>query len=80
MEQVALGNLINTGLSVFLKILVLLMIFLYVVFAAVVARQVHLMNKVVHEANFAGVLFLIAFIHFVAAVSLFIIAVIAFLF
>lgn len=59
-----------------IKLFLLLLIFLYGIFAAVVLRQVQLMNKVVTEVSFSPVLFSIALLHFGAVVVLFILTII----
>lgn len=66
-----LASFINTGITPLIKIILLLLILLYGVFAAVVARQVQLMNKVVNQVNFSATLFLIVLIHLLAVVFLF---------
>lgn len=58
------------------KFFLLLLIFLYGIFAGVLLRQIQLMNKVVHEGAFSPVLFTIAFLHFGAVVGLFILAIV----
>jgi len=59
-----------------IKLALLLLIFLYGIFAAVILRQIQLMNKVVTEVNFSPVLVFVAVIHFVLVVGLFILTVI----
>ena len=49
----------------------LIFIFLYGIFAAVVVRQVQLMNKVVTEVGFSPILLTIAVLHLIAVVMLF---------
>lgn len=53
------------------KLFLLILIFLYGIFAAVVLRQVQLMNKVVTEVGFSPVLLTVAVLHLVAVVMLF---------
>lgn len=53
------------------KLFLLVLIFLYAIFAAVVVRQVQLMNKVITEVGFSPVLFTIAVLHLAAVVILF---------
>lgn len=53
------------------KLALLLLIFLYGIFAAVVLRQIQLMNKLVTEVGFSGVLTTIAVLHLLAVVGLF---------
>lgn len=56
------------------KTFVLVVIFLYIIFAAVLLRQVQIMNKVVTLATFSPILTLIAFMHLFASIGLFIFA------
>lgn len=58
------------------KLILLIIIFLYGIFAAVVLRQVQLMNKVVTEVGFSPVLFTVAILHFIAVVGVFVLAII----
>lgn len=58
------------------KLILLIIIFLYGIFAAVVLRQVQLMNKVVTEVGFSPVLLTIAVLHFIAVVIVFILTII----
>lgn len=58
------------------KLFVLLLVFLYGVFAAVVMRQIQIMNRVVTEVGFSPVLFTVALVHFGSVVALFILALI----
>lgn len=69
-------NLINVGVAPLIKVFLLLIILLYGVFAAVVVRQVQLMNKVVNEVNFSTPLFSISLVHLGIAVALFIVTLI----
>ena len=72
-----LFNLLQTDLLPLIgKLFLLLIIFLYGAFAAVVLRQVQLMNTVVTEANFSPVLFTIALTHFLATVAVFVLAIV----
>lgn len=57
------------------KVVLLIIIFLYGIFAAVVLRQVQLMNKVVTEVGFSPVLFSVALIHLIAVVIIFILTI-----
>lgn len=70
----SLFDVITARIGPLIKIFLLLLIFLYGVFAAVVVRQIQLMNKVVNEVNFSIILFTIALTHFMATVILFLIA------
>lgn len=71
-----LVNLFQSDLvSLLIKLFILLAIFLYGIFAAVVLRQVQLMNKVVTEVSFSPVLFTIALLHFLALVVLFVLTI-----
>ena len=54
-----------------LKLIFLLFIFLYGIFAAVVLRQIQLMNRVVTEVGFSPILFTVALFHFFAVIVLF---------
>lgn len=58
------------------KFFLLLLIFLYGIFGAVVLRQVQLMNKVVTEVSFSSILFTVALFHFAAIILVFILAVV----
>lgn len=70
-------NLFQTDLLTLLgKLILLLLIFLYGIFAAVILRQVQLMNKVVTEANFSSIIFTVAFLHFILVVAVFFAAII----
>ncbi len=69
-------KIINLGAGEFVKIALLLIIFLYAVFAAVVTRQVQLMNKVINQVKFSDGLMFLALLHFLAAVVLFFIVLI----
>ncbi|MBI1919084.1 hypothetical protein HYS29_00655 [Candidatus Microgenomates bacterium] len=71
-----LNGFINGGLGLVFKILMLLVILLYGVFAAVVARQVYLMNEVVHQVKFSSIILGMALIHLGVTVFLFVIALI----
>lgn len=53
------------------KLGILILEFLYGIFAVIVLRQVQKMNIVIHQDNFAGILFMIALIHFVLVIVLF---------
>lgn len=57
----------------FLKVAILIMLFMYIVFAAVMVRQEQLMAKVV-EIPFSPVLRVVALAHLVAAAGLFLLA------
>jgi len=61
-------------LPLIVKLFVLLLIFLYGIFAAVVMRQIQIMNRVVTEVGFSPLLFTVALFHFGAVVALFILA------
>lgn len=69
------SQLLSTFVSFLPKFLLLLILFLYAVFAGVVLRQVQLMNRVVTEVNFSPILFYVATLHFVATVIMFFLAV-----
>lgn len=58
------------------KIFLLTFIFFYCILSLVVLRQTQLMSKILDEVNFSRFLKLLAAIHFLAAVSLFISALI----
>lgn len=58
------------------KLFLLVIIFLYGIFAAVVLRQIQLMNKVVTEVNFSAVLFTIALLHLGALLVIFVLTVV----
>lgn len=57
-----------------LKLLLLVMLFMYIVFAFVLLNQVRVMNRIVTVSPASQILFFIAFIHLAAAISLFFIA------
>ena len=62
--------------ALLIKGFMLVLILLYVIFSAVLLRQVQLMNKVVTLANFSPVLILITLLHLFASIGLFIFALI----
>lgn len=62
---------IDLGVGGLIKISLLAILFLYVAFAAVIVRQIQLMNKVINQANFSSALMFISLIHFLVAVALF---------
>lgn len=55
------------------KIFILILLLLYVIFAAVLYRQVNLMNQIL-EAKFSPLLRLIALIHLLAIITILLIA------
>lgn len=57
-----------------IKVFLLIIIFLYGIFAAVVLRQIQLMNKIVTEVGFSTLLTSVAVLHFTAVVIVFILA------
>lgn len=61
-------------IGLIVKLFLLLFIFLYGIFAAIVMRQVQLMNRVVTEVGFSPLLFTVALVHFGAVVGLFVLA------
>lgn len=70
-------GIFQTGLlPVIIKTFLLIIIFLYGIFAVVVVRQVQLMNRVVTEANFSPVLMTVALIHLFAVLAVFFLTVI----
>ncbi|GEM_PF-4600705 len=71
-----LGIFQNGLLPVIIKTILLIIIFIYGIFAVVVVRQVQLMNKVVTEAGFSPVLMTVAIIHLFAVLGLFFLTVI----
>jgi hypothetical protein len=71
-EQI-IGIFTNNNLFVMAtKLAILFLIFLYAIFAGVIVRQIQLMNKIVMQSNFAGVLFGVALIHFLLVIGLFV--------
>lgn len=72
----AFVGLFGGGFALLVKILILLLILLYGVFAAVVTRQVILMNEVVRQVKFSNVILGVALVHLGATIFLFIIALI----
>lgn len=69
-------GIISGGLAPLVKILMLSVIFLYGVFAAVVVRQVQLMNEVVHQVKFSTIILGLALVHLGVTIFLFVIALI----
>lgn len=68
-----LNSLLETNaIRLVIKLLLLLFIFLYGIFAAVVLRQIQLMNRVVTEVGFSPILFSVALFHFFAVIVLFV--------
>lgn len=65
-------NLVPLVTKVFLSII----IFLYGIFAAVIVRQVQLMNKLVTETEFSSILLTIAVVHLLLVVGLFFLTII----
>lgn len=63
-------------LPLIIKTVLLIIIFIYGIFAVVVVRQVQLMNRVVTEANFSPVLMTVALIHLFAVLTIFFLTVI----
>lgn len=63
-------------LPLIIKTVLLIIIFIYGIFAVVVVRQVQLMNRVVTEANFSPVLMAVALIHLFAVLAIFFLTVI----
>ncbi len=57
----------------FVKVMILIILLIYIVFASIIVRQEHLMSRVV-EIPFSPVLRLISLIHFVAAIGIFVLA------
>lgn len=55
------------------KIFFLILIFAYIIFAIVIARQVRVMNNVVTEKQSSMLLSLLSIINVIAAISLFIV-------
>lgn len=69
--------LFSTGLIPLVgKLFFLFLLFLYGIFAAIVLRQVQLMNKIVTEVSFSQVLFGIALVHFIAVVAIFLLTIV----
>lgn len=66
---------ISSLASVIVKVLVLLGLVIYGVFAAVMVRQEHLMANVLEE-GFEPVLRLLTYIHLVAAIGIFFLAIV----
>ena len=62
--------------ALLVKLFLLVLIFLYGIFAAVVLRQIQIMNKVVTEISFSPVLTMIALIHFATVVVLFVLTIV----
>lgn len=58
------------------KLFLLIIIFLYGIFAAVIVRQVQLMNKVVTETEFSSILLTIAIVHLLLVAGLFFLTII----
>lgn len=72
-----LANLISfLTISLGVKIFLLTFIFFYAVFALVVLRQTQLMLQILDEASFSPFLKFLAAIHFMAAVGVFLSALI----
>lgn len=67
-------NFLTSGVGPLIKVAILVAIFLYGIFAAIILRQIQIMNKVVEQANFSIILFGIALIHFALVVVLFFVA------
>lgn len=61
---------VNLAFSL-VKMFLLILLFLYTIFAIIIVRQVHVMNKVVTIANFSPILSIVTFIHLVASLGLF---------
>lgn len=66
--------------SLGVKIFLLTLIFFYSVFAFITLRQTQLMSEILNLLNFSPLLKLISTIHFLAAITLFVLAGILFLF
>lgn len=60
--------------TLLLKIVVVLMFFFYILFALIVFNQVRVMNNIVKIAHFGSFISLIALLHLIGAISLFLIA------
>lgn len=61
----------NVDVGMFIKIGVLIILFLYVVFAFVLMNQVRVMNRIIREVSSSAILFILVLIHLLLAVSLF---------
>lgn len=75
MTPEAIFNLLTSGVGPLIKVLFLIVILLYGVFAVVVARQVQIMNKVVEEISFAPILLAVAITHVALVFALFVVAI-----
>ncbi len=64
-------SLIGLSPFIFIKLFVLILLALYIIFAAICFRQVDLMNRIV-EVQISPMLRLIALIHLGAAITIFI--------
>lgn len=65
-----------TEVTFLIKIFLLTFTLLYTILALVVFRQTQLMVRILDEVNFSPLLKFIAFVHFLAAVAVFILAII----
>ena len=61
------------SIYLFIKIILLILIAFYILFAAVIVRQEELMSRVV-EIPFSPLLRIVAIIHFVASLAIFVLA------
>ncbi len=65
--------LLNISPWLIVKVFTLILLLLYIIFAAVLNRQVTLMNQIL-EAKFSPIIKLISVIHFFVAIAIFIIS------
>lgn len=57
--------------AILTKVFLLILIFLYLGFAAIIVRQVRVMNQVLTIANFSPILQIISIVHLILALGLF---------
>lgn len=69
-------NILNIflNINIWIKIIMLLLISMYAVFAFVIINQIRAMNKIIHIPSSSQILFITAVIHAIFAVSLFLTA------
>lgn len=63
-------GIISDLTTVLTKVFILIILFLYTIFAAVLLRQVQIMNRIITLANFSPVLSAIALIHLFLSIGL----------
>ena len=77
------SNLINTFIPSFegsvlgvVKIAALVVLLIYMIFSLIVVRQIGIMNKVL-QTKIAPILFLLGFLHLIAAIFVFLVALVS---